>query len=74
MVVAGSLAVIWHFSGKVYFGGWQYHILDEGSKSGLGLEWCPNKYVYYGEFVRNKREGVGILKDSSNRIMAGVWR
>ena len=74
MVVTGSLAVIWHFSGKVYFGGWQYHILDEGSKSGLGLEWCPNKYVYYGEFVRNKREGVGILKDSSNRIMAGVWR
>ena len=64
LVVVDNIAVIWHYSGRVYFGGWRYEVLDEGCRSGLGLEWVPNGYVYYGEFKENKRNGVGIMKDS----------
>jgi hypothetical protein len=34
----------------------------------------PKKYVYYGEFVKNKREGVGIMKTCDNQLLAGLWR
>jgi hypothetical protein len=40
----------------------------------LGLEWSPKKYVYYGEFSKNKREGAGIMKTNDNQILAGLWR
>ena len=64
MILTGSIGIIWHYNGKVYLGGWKHQILDEGAKHGLGLEWAPKKYVYYGEFNKNKREGVGIMKTS----------
>lgn len=48
MILMNSLSLIWHFTGKVYLGGWKNQYLDEGCKNGLGLEWWPNKYVYYG--------------------------
>ena len=48
VIIAGSTAIVWHFNGKVYLGGWKYQMLDEGAKHGLGLEWSPQKYVYYG--------------------------
>ncbi len=55
---------MWHYSGKIYLGGWEHQVLDQGCKQGVGLEWLPHLYVYYGQFNRNKREGVGILKNS----------
>jgi len=48
LIVANYVAVIWHYTGKVYLGGWKYDMLDDGHKNGLGLEWSPKKFVYYG--------------------------
>lgn len=42
------ICVFYRYNLKVYLGGWQSEYLDEGVKHGLGLEWVPNKYVYYG--------------------------
>lgn len=47
-MVAKNICLLWHYDGKVYLGGWHIQYLDEGVKHGLGLEWVPNKYVYYG--------------------------
>ena len=41
---------------------------------GLGLEWYPNKYIYYGEFRNNKRNGVGIYKSVGGEMAAGLWK
>ena len=59
-----NICVLWHYDGKVYIGGWVVKYLDEGCKMGLGLEWVPNCYVYYGEYVDNKRNGLGVMKDT----------
>lgn len=47
MIIVNHIAIISHFSGKIYIGGWRAEGKD-GCKSGLGFEWLPNKYVYYG--------------------------
>jgi hypothetical protein len=52
------IAILSYFSGHVYFGGWV-----SGAKHGLGFEWLPGKFVYYGEYSRNKREGYGVFKN-----------
>ena len=69
-----NIGLIWSFEGRRYLGGWQSEYLDEGFKHGVGLEWEPRKHVYYGEFVRNKREGLGVLKDSSDDVIVGYWK
>lgn len=61
-MVSRNICILWHYGGKVYLGGWQVQYLDEGVKHGLGLEWVPNKYVYYGEYCESKKEGLGIMK------------
>ena len=38
----------------------------------MGLEWVPNRYVYYGEFSNNKREGLGIMKTNDESFI-GIW-
>jgi hypothetical protein len=48
--------------------------LDEGAKHGLGLEWEPKNYVYYGEFAKNRREGLGAFKDRNNSVYVGYWK
>ncbi len=48
-----------YFSGHIYLGGWT------DCKNGLGLEWFPKRFVYYGQYRDNKREGYGILKDQN---------
>lgn len=74
MIVARNICLIWHFDGKRYLGGWQSEYLDEGFKHGLGLEWEPKKYVYYGEFVKNKKHGLGIYKDRNEISYVGYWK
>ena len=46
---------------KIYLGGWKNDYLDEGSKHGMGLEWVPQKYIFYGEFANNKKNGIGVM-------------
>ena len=43
IVICGGIAIVSSFNGKVYLGGWSC-----GLKVGLGLEWFPGKYIYYG--------------------------
>lgn len=74
VVIAGATAIVWHFSGKVYLGGWKHQMLDEGAKHGLGLEWSPQRYVYYGQFAKNRREGAGIMKTNGGELLCGMWR
>ena len=69
-----NIGMVWSFEGRRYLGGWQSEYLDEGFKHGVGLEWEPRKYVYYGKFARNRREGLGVLKDSSEDVSVGYWR
>lgn len=64
---------MWHFNGKRYLGGWQYDYLDQGSRHGLGLEWEPNQYIYYGEFNNNKKHGLGAIKKGPESIAVGYW-
>lgn len=42
IVACDHIGMIWHYSGKVYLGGWKNVYLDEGVRHGLGLEWKPN--------------------------------
>ena len=37
LIVANYIAIVWHYAGKVYLGGWKYEMLDEGHKNGLGI-------------------------------------
>ena len=69
LVLADGLALLSYFSGHVYFGGWQ-----EGGKCGVGLEWAPGRFVYYGEFGSNKREEYGVLKEWQAAVVLGEWR
>lgn len=68
IIITKNIAVICHFSGRVYIGGWSCN-----QKTGLGLEWYPGKYIYYGENRYNKREGVGIYKNTKGELAAGRW-
>lgn len=72
IALVDGLALLSYFSGQAYFGGWQEGGRDSG-KSGLGLEWAPGRFVYYGEFSRNKREGYGVLKEWSGAVVLGRW-
>lgn len=74
MLIARNVCMIWHFDGRRYLGGWQSDYLDEGFKHGLGLEWEPRKYVYYGEYVKNKRHGLGLYKDKDGLNCIGYWQ
>ena len=38
-------------------------------RNGLGLEWVPNKYVYYGEYSNNKKNGFGVMKTMEETFM-----
>jgi hypothetical protein len=69
IIVSGNISIVNHFSGQIYLGG-----LSSGQKIGLGLEWCPGKFIYYGEYKNNKRNGVGIYKGADGEIMAGLWK
>jgi len=73
MLIARNVCMIWHFDGRRYLGGWQTEYLDEGAKHGLGLEWEPKRYVYYGEYVRNKKHGLGVYKDRNSLNYIGYW-
>lgn len=49
LMTTRNICIVWSYStGKVYLGSWQTKYLDEGFKHGLGLEWVPGEYVYYG--------------------------
>ena len=48
LMVNKHICILYHYNSKVYLGGWQSEYLDEGVKHGIGLEWMPNSYVYYG--------------------------
>ena len=69
IVITGSIAIVNNFNGKVYIGGWSC-----STKIGLGLEWQPNKYIYYGEFKNSKRNGVGVYKNIRGEVAAGMWK
>jgi hypothetical protein len=69
IVVCGNVAIVSNFNGKVYLGGWNCN-----TRIGLGLEWHPDKYIYYGEFKNNKRHGVGIYKGVGGEVAAGLWK
>jgi len=73
MLIAGHVIVMWYYNGKRYLGGWQYEYLDEGSRHGLGLEWEPNLYIYYGEFRNNKKHGLGAMKEGPEKTTVGYW-
>jgi hypothetical protein len=68
VVLVEDLAIISYFSSHIYFGSWQ-----NGCKNGLGFEWSPGKFVYYGQFGNNKREGYGVLKDNKG-VLLGQWK
>ncbi len=72
-MLSKNICLLWHYDGKVYLGAWAIKYLDEGCKMGLGLEWMPNRYVYYGQFVDNKRNGLGVMKDNQE-VYIGEWR
>lgn len=68
LVMVDEIGLLSYFSGHVYFGGWQ-----EDGKSGMGLEVVPGKFLYYGEFRSNRREGYGVMKDWRGTSLLGVW-
>ena len=76
VVVNGNLSVIWHDGkkGKKYFGSWKSTYLDEGMKDGIGLEWLPSHYVYYGQFKENKKYGFGGKRKCDGNVTAKFWK
>jgi hypothetical protein len=77
LVLVDDLALLSYFTGQAYFGGWQEGRGKGGrqeGKNGLGLEWTPGRFVYYGEFSGNKREGYGVLKEWEGATVLGEWR
>ena len=66
--MSGERAIISHFNGNYYFGGWK-----ADKRNGLGLDWHPERYVYYGQFKNNLKEGTGIYQGSKGDFMAGSW-
>ena len=73
MFINNNIVIIWHFNGKRYLGGWQYHYLDQGTKNGLALEYIPDQYIYYGQFRNNKKHGLGAMKEGPNQLKIGYW-
>ena len=68
IIISGNIGIISQIGGRIYIGGW-----IAKQKIGLGLEWYPGKYIYYGQFKNNKREGVGIFKGVKGGTAAGRW-
>lgn len=52
VIINKHVGIVWHegSEGKKYIGEWKNKYFDEGEKEGLGLEWAPGRYVYYGQF------------------------
>ena len=48
VIINKNICLLVHFEGRIYFGGWEMQYFDEGSRHGLGLEYFPNKEIYYG--------------------------
>ena len=76
IVINGNLCIVWHDSwdGKRYFGSWRNKYFDEGAKDGMGLEWSPGRYVYYGQFEDNKRNGFGVMRKNDQSVVVGYWK
>lgn len=76
MIVNSNICIVWHEGkeGKKYIGSWQNKYFDEGEKEGLGLEWVPGRYVYYGQFKANKRDGFGVMRKNDETVVIGFWR
>lgn len=70
---SSSECILWHYSGKFYFGGWKNNDASEGEKTGSGLEYVPGKYVYKGQFLGGKKNGTGIIKTNNGNIYDGQW-
>lgn len=34
----------------------------------------PGKYVYYGQFSNNKRNGYGLMRDNDGNARLGIWK
>ena len=62
MMCDKRLCILWAYSGKIYFGGWDKNTeahnmlsnqnthlqrLTEGTKNGVGIEWIPTSTNYY---------------------------
>lgn len=68
-----SECILWHYSGKFYYGGWKNNDASEGEKTGEGLEYLPGKHLYKGQFLAGKKNGNGILKTQNGNIYDGQW-
>ncbi len=68
-----SDVILWHFSGKFYIGGWKVNDPGEGQKSGEGIEYIPEKYVFKGQFLNGKKNGNGLIKTSNGNIYEGQF-
>lgn len=66
-------AIVWHFSGKFYNGGWNQTTSKEDSKNGDGYEFVPEKYFYRGSFGNGRRNGLGIMISANGSIYKGEW-
>ena len=42
-------------------------------RHGVGLEWSPQDYVYYGQYHNNSREGLGVVKKNNMEVYVGNW-
>lgn len=76
VIINHSICIVWHGgkNGKKYIGSWKNKYFDEGDKEGLGLEWSPGRYIYYGEFKENKRNGFGLMRKNDHSVILGYWR
>ena len=78
-----SKAIVWHFSGKFYIGGWydpqsnnrnaDSNSTTEDQKNGEGFEFVPGKHYYRGEFKNGKRNGYGTMITLDGNIYQGSW-
>lgn len=71
-------AIVWHFSGKFYIGGWfdshnRNSDSTEDQKNGEGFEFVPGKHYYRGEFNNGKRNGYGTMITLDGNIYQGAW-
>lgn len=40
----------------------------------MGMEWAPGRYVYYGQFRENKRNGFGVMRKNDQSLVVGFWK
>lgn len=42
-------------------------------REGMGMEWVPGVYVYYGQYKNNFRHGYGVMKYNNMKTYVGTW-